>query len=188
MKAGVEFAFGSPRYEVSVDADASVPDRAEVFYFPGGSRIIGSIGLLLKLRSEAEEPWFAVFPPGLLTSYSAVFGAPAPTDIFVITQGRGYRVDTVHKTAQSIEPLGIVGALMVPEHHLALFWTPTYIVGHDEHGQRWESSRLSFDGLTVEGVTAGQVVGTAWDARDGSEPRFAVELATGRATGGAPGI
>ncbi|HET8752087.1 MAG TPA: hypothetical protein VFM43_06125 [Gaiellaceae bacterium] len=161
---------------------------AEVIYFPSGSRIGASAGLLLEIQVENEPHWFAAFPTVGPTAYSALFGAPADTDLFVIRRGLGYRLDTARKVAHSIEPVGIVGALMVPKHRLALFWNPICIAAQDERGRRWLTSRLSFDGLTVDGIDGDKVVGSAFDARDGSKPAFAVDLATGQVSGGAEGL
>ena len=74
--------------------------------------------------------------------------------------------------------------LAAPAAGLILLAGFHHVLAIDANGLRWQSARLSWEGVTMTHVDDRQLHGTGWDMRTDREVPFAVDLATGAHTGG----
>jgi hypothetical protein len=58
------------------------------------------------------------------------------------------------------------------------------VVAIDAAGVRWESERLSWEGVTMTEVVENELLGMGWDMKTDREMPFKIDLETGRHTGG----
>jgi hypothetical protein len=77
-----------------------------------------------------------------------------------------------YRPVLEVLPLVEQGLLLFAGHHAILAW------GKD--GEVWQSDRLSWEGLTLDGVEGGFLRGTGWDMITDKDVPFALNLLTGQ--------
>lgn len=139
-------------------------------------------GFVVEFRSGEADEWVGNFGGGL-ASYSDVCAHPDGKSLVVIARGCAYRV--LPETRQMVECFGctIVEHLAVAESGLLLLVTPDAIICHDALGFRWETDRISWDGLRGFRIEGDTLYGEAWDPSERWAP-FTVDLRDGSHTGG----
>jgi hypothetical protein len=116
---------------------------------------------------------------------TGVFGCPRAEAICVLAGGYAYvgRVDEPERvTLVAMKP--VVSALECVEDELLVFVGFTSVMGWGRDGKAWETGRLSWEGLRIDGVDGGVLRGYGWDLMKDVEVAFAVDLQTGEGTGG----
>jgi hypothetical protein len=71
------------------------------------------------------------------------------------------------------------------EHGLLVCVGFQSIVAWGREGLAWETARLSWEGVRLTRVEGGELRGFGWDLQTDREVEFAVDLRTGKHTGGA---
>jgi hypothetical protein len=116
---------------------------------------------------------------------SGVWACPNPEEICLVAGGYAYVVHTA-------DPLGctqiglrpVVEVLVLREFGLLVFVGFHALVGWGGDGLAWETRRLSWEGVRIEGVEGEALRGVGWDLRTDKEVGFVVDLKTGTAVGG----
>lgn len=113
-----------------------------------------------------------------------VYACPNPYHLCALAGGYAYLADT--NAPENCTLLGLRPVVQVMEAGGVLLFVGFHsIVAWGVEGLAWQSGRLSWEGVTVTGVTATHVEGLGWDMRTDREVPFWVSLADGSQVGGA---
>jgi hypothetical protein len=102
------------------------------------------------------------------------------SEVCVIASGAGYivRADDPRQW-QPVRCIPIRNAIAIPEQDLIVFADFTRLVAYGPDGPKWESARLSSDGLEDISVHDDRLLLTGWDAATQRHKRIAVRIADG---------
>ncbi|WP_019145983.1 hypothetical protein [Aeromicrobium massiliense] len=165
-----------------VEYAAETPDR--MFSADGA----GSRAVLVAVEPWGEPTWTASFAgsdPGR-RALTGLFGTPSPTGLCVVERGTAFLGDVVEP--EGFEVVATPGPVVAAEELVVgaklLLVTPWAITAVGASGVQWTTPRIAVDGLRVDEASDGWLRGVADPGDD--EPRdFAIDLSTGRVTGGA---
>jgi hypothetical protein len=116
---------------------------------------------------------------------SGVFACPRADDLLAVAGGYAYLVDTLRPERCVHVGLKPVTTIVAADDDALLLLAGFHnVVAIGAEGVRWESGRLSWEGVTVGEVKAGRLHGTGWDMRSDREVAFEIDLRTGAHTGG----
>ncbi len=170
-----------PRYRI---LDGLPPYGPLALSFPPGFGERGKEGFVVEFNPDTPERWVGNFSGGL-GGYTGIHTHPNGCHVLVFAHGHGYHVDPASRQLG-----GEVGG------EITGFWEvddpPGFIlerqglafVRFDRSGTRWHTRRLSWDGFRELAFTAAGITGLAWTPMGEKWLPFAVDLQTGRSTGG----
>jgi hypothetical protein len=144
--------------------------------------------LLLRIRPAAGGEFLATCARGFADSRmpTGVFSCPDPRELCAVAGGYAYIIDTAAPEKSTQIPLRPVVELRpLPGFDLLIFAGFQSIAAWDTQGLAWQSARLSYEGLRLTGIEAQELHGFGWDLQTDKEVEFAVDLRTGKHTGGA---
>lgn len=110
---------------------------------------------------------------------------PEPDEICAVAGGYAYLVDTLRPETVEIVPLRpVVEVLPVPSCDVVVFrgFHHLYVRGASE--VRWQTPRLSWEGITLGEVSGDLLHGTGWEMQTDKEIPFTVNLRTRECVGG----
>ena len=117
---------------------------------------------------------------------TGVWSCPNPDELCAVAGGYAYVVNTLAPDqATLLEMRPVVEILPLPDSNLLVFAGLHNIAAWGAEGLAWQSARLSWEGLRITGVESGTLRGLGWDLHSDRELEFAIDLASGRHTGGA---
>jgi hypothetical protein len=143
--------------------------------------------LLLMVRTAKAGSFLATCALGFRDPKlpSGVWACPRPDDLLAVAGGYAYLADTNTPERCVHLPLRpVIRVLPVPESGLILLAGFHTVAAIGEAGWLWETSRLSWEGVTLGEVREGRLHGMGWDMRSDRELPFEVDLRTGEHTGG----
>jgi hypothetical protein len=143
--------------------------------------------LELLVRPPGAEVFLATCALGFASPAvpTGVWSCPDAESLCAVAGGYAYLVNTSaperwiqipFRPVTEVRVLGKAELLLFASFHTLLAW------GSD--GRAWQSERLSWEGVRLGEVHGGQLQGWGWDMRTDTEMEFALDLATGRHTGG----
>ena len=144
--------------------------------------------LLLQVKPATGGSFLATCALGFRapSALSGVWSCPRPDDILAVAGGYAYLADTLAPDHPLHIPLRPVAQILpAPDANLLLLGGFHTIAAIGANGLLWETARLTWEGLTLNGIRDGQLHGLGWDMRTDRELPFTVDLATGQHTGGA---
>ena len=170
-----------------------IPARGFVYplHIPGEEAAMGRGALLLDVKPANGTNFLAQCALGFLDPSlpTGLFTCPRADDLLAIAGGYAYLVDTlaperclhlplrpVTKILSAPDPDGQAGLILLAGFH--------NIIAIDSNGLRWQSARLSWEGVTMIEVRDGHLHGTGWNMRTDREVPFSIDLATGQHEGG----
>lgn len=116
---------------------------------------------------------------------SGVWSCPGPDDLLAVAGGYAYRVNTAEPGRCEFLALRPVTAILAaPADDLLLLAGFHHVLALGRDGVRWESARLSWEGVTLREVLDGHLQGEGWDMFADREVPFRVDLRTGEHEGG----
>jgi len=116
---------------------------------------------------------------------SGVWACPNPEEICLVAGGYAYVVSTAEpRVCVQIALRPVVEVRVLAEAELLVFVGFHALVGWGGDGLAWETRRLSWEGVRIEGVEGESLRGVGWDLRTDKEVGFAVDLKTGECLGG----
>jgi hypothetical protein len=157
---------------------------------PGEEDALARGALLLDIKPHAAPNFLATCALGFRdpTLPTAIFPCPRPDDLLALAGGYAYVIDTQQPTRCLHLPLQPVTAVLpAPTKGLILFAGFHDVLALDATGIRWQSARLSWEGLTCLEVRDNALHGLGWNMQTDRELPFSVDLATGQHTGGGYG-
>jgi len=116
---------------------------------------------------------------------TGIFACPNPREMCAVAGGYAYIIDTaeperstqiVLKPVAEVVVLAALGLLVFVGFHAMVAW--------GREGLAWQTARLSWEGIRIEGVEDAALRGFGWNLMSDKEVEFSVDLRTGAHTGG----
>ena len=154
---------------------------------PGEEDALSRGALLVEVRPAAGGSFLATCALGFREPSlpSGLWSCPAPDDLLIVAGGYGYLVPTLEPARCTFLPLRPVTSVLAASQAgillLAGFHT-VLAIGHE--GVRWQTERLSWEGVTLRQVQGNTLHGEGWDMFADREVPFQVDLTTGAHQGG----
>ena len=152
--------------------------------FTYGDKRTHSEGVVVEFAPAGTTSWLGNFQRAI-GSYSTAITHPNAHDVIVIAGGEGYVVDPV--TAELKEAFGgsIQGLWMSDSRLVIIDDAGIRFSALAEHGWRWHTRRLSWDGFENVTIDDQRILGQAWNAIEQRWQPFSIDLANGAVDGGA---
>jgi hypothetical protein len=116
---------------------------------------------------------------------SGVYTCPRADDLLAVAGGYAYLIDTLAPDTCLHLPLRpVTQVLPSPASGLILLAGFHQVVAVDANGIRWQSARLSWEGITLTEVRDGRLHGLGWNLKIDREVPFSIDLVTGAHEGG----
>jgi len=149
----------------------------------------GALEVLMRRENESQ-PFLATCALGFRdpAAPTGLWSMPHPDWICAVSGGYAYLVDTAHpeqfvhlryrpvltiySCALDNQQSENGNLLLFVSHHSILAW------GRD--GEAWESDRLSWEGVTIDGIEGNALHGHGWDLRTDQDLPFTLDLGTGK--------
>lgn len=154
---------------------------------PGEEDALARGALYVEVRAPADGSFLATCALGFSDPSlpSGVWSCPRPEDLLAIAGGYGYLIDTADPRECVFLPLRPIAAVLpLPLHGTLVLAGFHELMALDATGIRWETARLSWEGVTLGEVHGGMLHGTGWDMFSDREVPFTVDLVTGAHEGG----
>ena len=155
---------------------------------PGEEDALARGALWVDVRREAGGSFLLQCALGFAgpNVLSGIWSTPEPDVLLAVAGGYAYRVETAAPQQSTLLPLRPVVACLPVQHAASLVLVGFHaVLVLQGDGAAWASPRLSWEGVTVTGVTDGVVHGTGWHMRSDRELPFQLDLRTQALTGGA---
>ena len=112
---------------------------------------------------------------------SGLWSMPHPDWLCAVSGGYAYLIH-VNDPAEfkMLEYRPVLQVLPVPEKQLLLFIGHHAILAWGRDGEAWQSDRLSWEGINVEGIEGEMLRGVGWDMMTDKDVPFELDLATGK--------
>jgi hypothetical protein len=154
---------------------------------PGEDDALARGALLLSVKPASSGPFLATCALGFRDPSlpSGIFSCPRPDDLLAVAGGYAYLIDTLAPERCLHLPLRpVTQVLPAPDAGLILLAGFHTVAALDANGLRWESARLSWEGITLGEIRNGKLHGTGWNMHTNREVAFTVDLLTGAHEGG----
>jgi hypothetical protein len=154
---------------------------------PGEEDALARGALLLDIKPHAAPNFLATCALGFRDPSlpTAIFSCPRPDDLLALAGGYAYLIDTQLPGRCLHLPLRPVTAILsAPEAGVILLAGFHHALALDANGIRWQSARLSWEGLTLNEIRDNQLHGLGWNMPTDRELPFTLDLDTGAHTGG----
>jgi hypothetical protein len=143
--------------------------------------------LHLLVHPQQDAPFLATCALGFQDASmpSGVWACPDAQQLCAVAGGYAYVLhprEPERCTQVDLRPVVEVRAL--PEQQLLLFVGFHTLLAWDANGQRWQTKRLSWEGIRLTKIAEQTLHGFGWDLMTDQEIPFAVDLSTGEHTGG----
>jgi hypothetical protein len=169
------------------------PARQYVYpqYIPGEEDAMGRGALLLDVKPSTGPNFLATCALGFSDPSlpTGIFACPRPDDLLALAGGYAYLIDTLapeHCLHLPLRP--VTQVLPAPpfgnQAGLILLAGFHNVLAIDANGLRWQSARLSWEGVTMIHVDAHHLHGTGWNMHTNREAPFSIDLGTGAHEGG----
>ena len=169
------------------------PARQFVYpqHVPGEEDAMARGALLLDIKPAAQPNFLATCALGFRDPKlpTGVFTCPRPDDLLAVAGGYAYLIDTLNPSNSVHLPLRPATQILsapATQNNPALILLAGFhhIIAVDANGLRWQSARLSWEGVTMTHILNDHLHGTGWDLHTDHEIPFSIDLATGSHTGG----
>jgi hypothetical protein len=153
--------------------------------FPLDSGGMGQLGLLLRVESRCGAHWFGQFRIGYWDKgFTGVFSCPDPRWMCVVCGGGATIVDTTNPLVQHAAPTySVTSVHVVTDPPLLIFADFNKLSAWGMHGELWRTADISIDGIHMQRIEDGWIVGEADDPTGPRQP-FRVRLSDGHHEGG----
>ena len=159
---------------------------------PGEEDALGRGALLLEVTPLGTEPphpgsFLATCARGFQDPAlpSGIFACPRPNHLLALAGGYAYLIDT-HAPERCLHlPLRpVTQVLSAPDAGLILLSGFHHVLALDAIGVRWQSARLSWEGVSMTTIRDGALHGLGWNLHTDREIPFRIDLLTGAHHGG----
>lgn len=174
---------------ILTSAPLIAPARQFVYpqYIPGEEDAMGRGALLLDIKPSAGATFLATCALGFRDPSlpTGIFACPNPNDLLAVAGGYAYLIDTLAPERCLHLPLRpTMQILPAPAANLILLAGFHNVLAVDANGLRWQSKRLSWEGVSMIEVRDHHLHGTGWNLNTDREVPFSIDLATGEHQGG----
>lgn len=140
-------------------------------------------GFVVQFFSSNNSSWIGNFQRGL-TSLDQAIQHPDKSSVIVIAGGECYVVNAENKELKDNFGGTFETILNIRGKEIVILGTSTDFTAVDSNGIRWESLRISWDGIRSLMLEDEQLSGEAWSFEDVWLP-FSLNINTGEHKGGA---
>ena len=133
--------------------------------------------------SKNRASWVGNFQRGL-NSFDEVLEHPNGSSVIVVAGGAGYVIDIENRKLTNIFGGMIETVIRVPEKNIVIFGTCLDFEAVGASGLKWQSRRISWDGIRSLKLEDDVLKGEAWNLDDVWIP-FSLNVNTGEHEGGA---
>jgi len=140
-------------------------------------------GLAVEFSEDDGRTWVGNFQRGLGGASDAI-AHPNGKHVIVVAGGQGYIVDPETRSLVATFGGQIESIITVPELQEIVFGNGISFTAIGHEGLRWETHRLSWDGMQALLRAGTMLSGEAYDPRDDSWRPFSVNLNDGHTDGG----
>ena len=154
---------------------------------PGEEDALNRGALLVEVKPATAGSFLATCALGFreTTLPSGLWSCPAPDDLLAVAGGYAYLVHTAAPEAAEFLPLRPVCAVLpASQEDLLLLAGFHTVLALGTEGIRWQSARLSWEGLTLGEAHDGILHGTGWDMFSDRDLPFRIDLRNGAHEGG----
>jgi hypothetical protein len=175
--------------EVLKTAPLIAPARQFIYpqQVPGEEDALARGALQLLVRPATGGIFLATCALGFTnpTMPTGIFTCPNPQEICAVAGGYAYIVDTLHpEHCTHIQLKPVTEVRVLPANNLLLLVGFHSIVAWGQHGQAWESARLSWEGVRITSIEGTTLHGNGWNLMTDKEVPFSLDLLTGHHQGG----
>jgi hypothetical protein len=165
------------------------PARQFVYpqYVLGEEDAMGRGALLLDIKPAASPNFLATCALGFREPSlpTGIFACPRADDLLAVAGGYAYLIDMLAPERCLHLPLRPTTQILpAPAANLILLAGFHNILAVDANGLRWQSKRLSWEGVSMIEVRDHHLHGTGWNLHTDREVPFSIDLATGEHEGG----
>ncbi|MGA7157292.1 MAG: hypothetical protein WBY53_10615 [Acidobacteriaceae bacterium] len=156
-------------------------------FIPGEEDAMNRGALVLDIKPAAAPNFLATCALGFRDPSlpTGVFPCPRPDDLLALAGGYAYLVDTQSPDRCLHLPLRpVTQVLIAPASGLILLAGFHNVIAIDANGLRWQSARLSWEGVTLTHADDHHLHGTGWHMQSDRELPFTIDLLTGAHQGG----
>ena len=115
-------------------------------------------------EDEDYQDWLGVFGRGRIVKFSTAILYTVGSTALVIAGGKGHVIDVNSRELKFRTTCDhLVGAIAVPERHLAIACDFTHLYALTSTEETWKSERAAMDGIRFGHVTPENLSGLAWD-------------------------
>jgi len=156
------------------------------FVYPRGAEEVerGALEVLVRPGGSNAQEFLATCALGFRDPAvpSGLWSTPNPDEICAVSGGYAYLIDSVAPERFTMIPYRpVLEVHPLPAENLLLFVGHQSILAWGEHGELWQSEKLSDEGVTITGDADGILRGKGWDMMKDEETPFALDLRTGLA-------
>ena len=175
--------------EVLETAPMIAPTRSWVYPrdVPGEEDALARGALRLMVRPAVGGSFLATCALGFGSRSvpTGVWGCPRAAEMCAVAGGYAYVIDTERPDISAMVTMRpVVEVREVVEAGVLVFVGFHTVIGWDADGMRWETGRLSWEGIRLDEVRGGRLWGWGWEMMSDREIEFSVDLRTGAHEGG----
>jgi hypothetical protein len=183
-----DFTFAR-EYEIKVlESPPPIHPVEKLYHYPAELEEGDRSGVYVRVAPRTGAPWFGFFASGFDSPQvmNAVCSCPDPVGVCVVAGGYAYVVKTDSpENWFRVEQRPVMEVRTVTDQQLILFAGFTSISALGREGIAWNSERLSWEGIRLDGIRGHVLQGFGWDALTDKEIAFELDLLTGKHSGGA---
>ena len=156
-------------------------------HVPGEEDAMARGALLLDIKPARGANFLATCALGFRDPSlpTGIFACPRADDILALAGGYAYLINTLapeHCLHLPLRP--VTQVLPAPAAELILLAGFHNVLALDANGIRWQSTRLSWEGVAMTHVDATHLHGSGWNMQTDREVPFSIDLTTGAHQGG----
>lgn len=154
---------------------------------PGEEDALNRGALLLQVRPAHGGSFLATCALGFREAGlpTGIWACPNADDLLAVAGGYAYLLKTLYpEDTELLEQRPVTAVLPAPAENLLLLAGFHDVLAIGPDGVRWRTARLSWEGVTLQGIRDRHLHGSGWDMFADAELPFTVDLRTGAHEGG----
>jgi hypothetical protein len=178
-------------------SDAITTDESELFELLPGLPGVGpypeqftatghgthSEGVVVRFHPRSSQAWVGNFQPGIY-GYDGALLHPDGHTVIVVSGGQAYHIDPESRRLLRQFGGAIADVVQDRARGLLVFSDGIRLWAMDVGGERWQTERISWDGIRDLAIDGEVVIGEAYDPMCDRWSSFSVSLETGTVRGG----
>ena len=184
---------------MSITCDLTFPHRWHAEVLPGRPAILparhfvypaeveeverGALEVLVRPGDGGAQPFLATCAVGFRDPVvpTGIWAMPNPAEICAVSGGYAYVIDTSQPEKFTMIPFRpVLQVRAVAEMKLTLFMGHRTILAWGQHGEAWQSPKLSDEGLTIARIESAVLHGIGWNLMMDKETPFTLDLTSGQ--------
>lgn len=160
------------------------------FTYPHEAEDVERGALEVLVKPVSDTPFLATFALGFADpgAPTGLWSCPHPDSLCAVAGGYAYIVNT--REPKQFTHLGFRPILEIrplPEWQLLIFRSHLALLAWGCDGQKWQSPRVSSEGVRIGEIRGGELHGIGWDLMSDREIPFAIDLNSGELVDGGIG-